>query len=417
MMPAPVRKADFHWSDLFLVGLFTAMTIQWPMAVGPLSFDLAEPLVVLLLLTYLLAARPQFAPLTRRRQSLLIAAVVIVAWALVIWLLAPNWRERRHDLLGWVTPLVLLGVLLHLRPRSWTHVARLVALAALPTLVAVFVEHLLNVGGPFYAPVETKSLLGWLGGSRTYPNAGFFGHPNTLASYLLWIIAVSLGLWWQARGRGKLAWTAFGLALGAALFFSLARTTIVAAAFTGVVFLALKSLRTRRGFAVAVLAGGVVITLLIVFFISRLGVDYALTGRLGLWQRALRILGRNPNAFLMGYQGLRPGLSAALYQSHNLYLLGLFMYGLLGTLAMIALALWTAWIGWRSFERLRERPLAGALWSGMLAFFLVQASISLDLHEAVPRTIFFTVLVVYLGLLDEIGQRADVPAPQAVVAH
>jgi O-antigen ligase len=92
------------------------------------------------------------------------------------------------------------------------------------------------------------------------------------------------------------------------------------------------------------------------------------------------------------------------------------MYGLPGALATIALALWTAWIGWRAFDRLPERPLAGALWSGMLAFFLVQASISLDLHEAVPRMIFFTILVVYLGLLDEIGQGSAAPTPEAVMA-
>jgi O-antigen ligase len=341
--------------------------------------------------------------------------MAICSWAVAVWLVAPNWRERRLDLIGWIAPLVLLAVLLRDRPRSWSHFARLLVLASLPTLTAVFVERALNVGGPFYAPVETKSLLGWLGGSRTYPNAGFFGHSNTLASYLLWIIAVSLGLWWQAHGRAKIAWMAFGLALGAALYFSLARTTIVAAAFTGIVFLALNRLRTRRG--LAVLAGGVVITLLIIVFVSRQGIGYALTGRLELWQRALRILARNPSIPLLGYQGLRPGLNAALYVSHNLYALGLFMYGLPGALVMVALALWTAWIGWRAFDRLRERPLAGALWSGMLAFFLVQASISLDLHEAVPRMIFFTMLVAYLGLLDELGQRADGPAPQAAMVH
>ena len=406
----------FAWSDLLLLGVFTAMTIQWPMAVGPLSFDLAEPLAIVLLLAYFVVTRPQRVPLTPRRRTVLIAAIAIFSWAVAVWLVAPNWRERRLDLMGWIAPLVLLGVLLYDRPRSWSHFARLLVLASLPTLAAVFVERALNVGGPFYSPVETKSLLGWLGGSRTYPNAGFFGHSNTLASYLLWIIALSLGLWWQAQGRAKLVWTAFGLALGAALFFSYARTTIVAAAFTAIVFLALNRLRTRRGFGVAVLAGGVVITLLIILFISRQGIDYALTGRLELWQRALRILGRNPSIPLMGYQGLRPGLNVASYVSHNLYVLGLFMYGLPGALATVALALWTAWIGWRAFDPLPERPLAGALWSGMLAFFLVQASISLDLHEAVPRTIFFTMLVVYLGLLDEIGQGSAAPTPQTVMA-
>ncbi len=406
----------FAWSDLLLLGIFSAMTVQWPMAVGPLSFDLAEPLAIVLLLIYFVVTRRQRVSLTPRRRTVFVAAIAIFSWAVAVWLVAPNWRERRLDLIGWIAPLVLLAVLLRDRPRSWNHLARLLVLASLPTLAAVFVERALNVGGPFYSPVGTKSLLGWLGGAHTFPTAGFFGHSNNLASYLLWIIVLTLGLWWGARGREKLGWTAVGLALGAALFFSLARTTIIAVAFAGTVLLALFALRTRGRFVLGVVIGGALIALLMVFFFNRLGVDYALSGRPELWARAMRIISRNPAFLATGYLGLRPALSEAWYLAHNLFLLGLLMYGVPGALAMIALAVWTVWIGWRDFERLRENMLAGALWSGMLAFFLVQALVSLDLHEAVPRLIFLSVLVVYLGLLDEAGARQVGPAGLAPAA-
>ncbi len=72
-------------------------------------------------------------------------------------------------------------------------------------------------------------------------------------------------------------------------------------------------------------------------------------------------------------------------------------------------------MGWRHFDCLREHLLAGALWSAMLAFFLVQGAVSLDLHEAVPRLIFLTVLVVYLGLLEEAGAGRGAPAVRAAV--
>jgi O-antigen ligase len=147
-----------------------------------------------------------------------------------------------------------------------------------------------------------------------------------------------------------------------------------------------------------------------------MGVDYGLTGRPDLWERALRILNRDPRAYIAGYLGLQPATNVAWYVAHNLYLLGLMMYGAPGAVAMAALAVGCAWAGWRAFDKLRERPLAGALWGAMLAFFIVQASISLDLHEPVPRMIFAAVLAIYLGLLGEGGISSASVAPHAAGA-
>jgi hypothetical protein len=172
------------WGDLFLFGAFAAMTVQWPLAFGPLSFDLAEPLVILFLIGYLLTTRDPHVALTPGRRAVWVGVLALVAWALAVWLAAPNWRERRADLLGWIAPLAVLGVLLRERPEKWGRVARIFALAVQPTQAAVFIERALNVGGPFYHPVDTKTLFGW-GGARTYPVAGLFGHSNMLAGYLL----------------------------------------------------------------------------------------------------------------------------------------------------------------------------------------------------------------------------------------
>jgi N-acetylglucosaminyldiphosphoundecaprenol N-acetyl-beta-D-mannosaminyltransferase len=161
------------------------------------------------------------------------------------------------------------------------------------------------------------------------------------------------------------------------------------------------TIRSRSRFAAAVLAGGVIIALVMVLFLNRMGVDYGLTGRPELWARALRILNRDPRAYLVGYLGLQPATHVAWYVAHNLFLLAMMMYGAPGALAMAVLAVGCLWAGWRTFDHLRVNPVLGAMWSGMLAFFIVQTSVSLDLHEPVPRMLFAAVLAIYLGLLDE----------------
>ena len=138
------------------------MTLQWPMAAGPLPFNLAEPLVVLFHIVYVIVALPQPGLLTRSRCGAWVGVLAIVVWAFAVWLVAANWQARQVDLLGWVAPLVLFDVLLHMRFRSWGHIARLLMLAATPTLIAVFVERALNVGGSFYTPIEAKSPGGWI---------------------------------------------------------------------------------------------------------------------------------------------------------------------------------------------------------------------------------------------------------------
>jgi hypothetical protein len=96
------------------------------------------------------------------RRAAWVGVLALAAWAFATWLVAPNWQTRQVDLLGWVAPLVLFGVLLHIRPGSRGHIVRLLVLAATPTLIAVFVERALSVGGSFYTLIEAKSPVGWM---------------------------------------------------------------------------------------------------------------------------------------------------------------------------------------------------------------------------------------------------------------
>jgi len=231
---------------------------------------------------------------------------------------------------------------------------------------------------------------------------GFSSHPNGFASYLTACLILALA--WPARGVRRLLKVFLLICLGAALFWTYAKASMVVLMLAIVLFVLERCVRSNNLFLLllsGVLAASIGIAWLAAQLVPALLLN-TLYWRVGLWNVAFEVMNRQPRILIFG-NGMEVFATAAYYhQPHNLYIYLLLEYGVVGLLLGIATFLSVCWRGWKARQAglMAREPLISALWIALLSYFVI-GFVESSWIDIESRTIFLLVAACFVGLIRE----------------
>ena len=406
--PHPAPRAFLILDSLFLFIMFLSWTT--PLGIPNLSADFTFPeITVFLYILWRVATLPGEKPTSGKLKTVLLWGLWLsLVWIVLIWLSAPNWRDRRSPLIDWILAVSLFTLFVRIPPKhrhGLKLMAILFALSAIPNALAGIHQHFWGSG------LRNKDLLGWNWRAESSPIKGFFSSPNDLAIYMFWALMLSLGI---ARGERRwntlrIVFSILTVMFGLTLYWTYSRLALLGAGCAVAGIFLMPWLPKKRmlwlASAVPVVAAGIVFWISTFYPIRKL-----FSRRLVLWERTIHVLFQEPSRAAFGYLSTEPlrGPLSVWWIPHNIYLLAWMEFGIPGFLGLAALAFFVLACCWSLYEHLRENPLPAALSAGMLGMLFIIGIGSLYLYEGFTLFIFFALLGLWTNLLGEIP-----PSPQA----
>jgi O-antigen ligase len=394
-------------TDLLLLLLFLAPTIQYRIETGSVSFAIMEP-VVLTVSGVLLAQQVRHRRLVIVNDPLVFLFLGMVLWAALIRPWADDWKHGLSDVRDWAIPALGYVALVSTIRRGWRRwIVLLLVAVVLQALLGIY-QHVTDSARPFISQgAEFKT--GFAISPETSQLAlvsfavGLFSHPNGYALYLFIGLMVALG--WRAAGWRRWLKPALIAPIALALFWAYAKASLLVMVFGVACFWLQRWLKSSR--ALLVLTGAALLIVASGLLIAAQLVSSALLEtfywRAGLWQTAMELISDHPGILFIG-NGMEAFARQAYYgQPHNVYIFLLLQYGMIG-LVWVALAIGIIGRrGWR-FHRyglMAREPLLAALWVALLGYFAV-GLVESNLLDIEGRMIFFLVVACFGGLVREV---------------
>jgi O-antigen ligase len=395
-------------TNILILLLFLAPTVQYRVEVGSFSFALMEPITLLIstaLLTWQIIARRR---LVLVNDTLIFLCLGMVLWAMLIRPLDADWKHGLSDIRDWAIPVLGYAALTSSIRQGWRRWSLLL-------LVAVFLQALLGIYQHFAdtARLFVAESAAYKTGFEVSPETsqlalvsfavGMFSHPNGYAIYLFIGLMIALGR--SASGRLRWLKIAMIIPIVLALFWAYAKASLLVMAFAVLLFFVQRSLKSNRVFLITI-GAGLLAGVCALAVASRLVPDALLETlywRFGLWRAALELIGRQPTILLFG-NGMGDFAQHAYYgQPHNVYLFLLLQYGLLGLCWVVLVLVSILHRGWyaRRHGWMRREPLLAAYWLALLGFFLI-GMVESTLLDIESRMLFLLVAACFSGLAREI---------------
>jgi O-antigen ligase len=401
-------------TDLLLLLLFLAPTIQYRVETGSVSFTLVEP-VVLLVSGVLLAQQ-----LVRRRRMVIVNDPLVflclgmACWAAFLGPWAADLKHGLSDIRDWAIPVLGYVVLVSTIRHGWRRwIALLLVAVVLQALLGIF-QHVTNSARPFVADASAYK-TGFDVSPETSQLAlvsfavGLFSHPNGYAIFLFIGLMVMLG--WRAIGYWRWWKMALLIPIGLALFWAYAKASLLVMVFAVIWLWLQRWLISSR--ALLVMTGAFLLAGACGLWLAAQYVPAALLGtlywRVGLWQTAFELIREQPMILFVG-NGIDDFARQAYYgQPHNVYIFLLLQYGAIGLLwvMLIMSVIWRR--GWRARREglFAREPVLAALWIALLGYFAI-GLVETNLLDIENRTIFFLAVACFAGLVREL--RAETPS-------
>lgn len=402
------RRAKFFSARTTLIFLlFVAPLVQYRVEMGPVSFALVEPLV-LLVSTVWLINQMAHRQLTILKDPLVLIFASMTIWAFVIRPWAINWKNGLSDVRDWLIPLLGFFTFLSAIRRGWRiWVITFLTLAWLNAWLGIY-QHIVDGFRPFIsetAAYKTGFLISEGRLTRASFAVGFFSHPNGFAMYLFAGLMIALGQLQENRKK-PLFFLLVVLPLAFSLYWTYAKASLLVALSLIPVYWLTHRIRSISAllaiFSASLIMSALILWQIVKYIPSEILITFE--WRVGLWQIALNVLDHYPQILLWG-NGLDVFAQSAYYgQPHNLYLYMLLQYGLLGLGFVLILAGYFWILGFRLWKGglMRANPVLAALWFAVMGYFAI-GLVESNLMGIENRMIFMTLSACFAGLAREVN--------------
>jgi O-antigen ligase len=395
--------------NILLLFIIILPTVHCRIDLGPFSFSLMEPFVLVTAFLLVGAYLFQRKSITISKTPFLYIFIALSVWTALMRPWSLNWQNGLSDIRDWLVPLLVFMILSILARNRWERWYSLLLIWTLFLAGFGIFQHFVNGARPF-----VTELAGYKTGFTVNPSdeghlslvsyaAGFSSHPNDYGLYMLGGLLLALG-WVLSQKRYILPKIAILLPIGLSLYWSYSKSSILAALILLALFLLLWRVRPNK----LLLAISSIIVLLGLYVLKYLLLSLpqallsTLWWRVGLWNIALNLLSHQPNILIFG-NGMDLFSQIAYYpQPHNLYIYILLQYGILGLLLVLTLLLLILIQGMKLYQAhwYRRDPRLLGLWLGVMSFFSVGLTES-TFYGIENRAIFLILMAGFEGLLIE----------------
>ncbi len=402
---------------ILLLLLFIAPTVQARMQFGFVNLAFMEPVVLVVSVLMILWEIYFKRTITLPRNNFILFFFALLVWSFVLGILSPNTKVGFNDIRAWLIPALGFIALLTVK-ENWVHWIKIYALSVVVNSLLGIVQYWSN-SFRYFVPTEFsyqgyRTAVTVVAGKVTLVQlsfaAGFFGHPNGYAMYLLGGLMILLGYAWAT----KTLWAkVLVIPIVLALFLSFSKTSIVMMVILLAAFVISQQSKERKIKIFFYLSFFTVFGLAVAVFLVKYlpsEIFTTLYWRFGLWQIAFDTIGKFPLILMVG-NGLEVfGKNAYYWQPHSLYVSFLLLYGFPGLLLILAILLNTLYSGYYLLRRYisDEKFLIIGVWFSILVFFLVGMTES-SLLSIEDRMIFLTHVAFLIGLSRELNAKEIVP--------
>jgi O-antigen ligase len=402
----------------FLLALiFISPTIHYRVDLGAFSFAIMEPVVLFssgVMLISLLTNRKKF---SIPKNELVFLSFFIAIAALLFRPYSTNWTNGLSDVRDWGIPLLAVVIISSFVRKGWRKwILLLLFWVVLQSIFGIY-QHVTDSMRPFANELtiyKTGFLISAEDETRlaeVSPATGFFSHPNGLAIFLYFGLMTAIGFFFNP-GKRALKLLVI-LIIGVGLYFTYAKASLIMILATVSIFLLLRVFKRNR--TLLPVSPVLIAAAVPVLWLAAQSVPALLLGtfqwRVNLWEVGLKILLENPQILLFG-NGMDLFEQKAFYgQPHNVYVYLILQYGLFGLSWFISLFLLLFLQGWkaRSKRLMDNEPLLAASWVALLGFFAI-GFVESNLQGVEIRTMFFTYLICFTGLLKEVESERKTAA-------
>jgi len=388
---------------LFLI--FLAPTIEYRMRVGPVSFSLMEPVVLVASIFLFFREYVKKHSISWPRHKIFLILLVLLYWAIFAQVIfSDSTQTGLSDIRNWFVPILGFVALLSIK-RGWEKVIGVYIFTVfLNSLLGIY-QYLTNSFRPFQITFGDSRLgISILNGeiSLTYNNfaLGLFTHPNDYGAYLVGGLMIALGFALTTR---KFKDQIIIIPIVAALLFTFSKTSIVISVVLllgfGVIWLRMRYPVLNwiyLPFVIFLLIGAIFV---VGYLPSAIFATYY--WRVGLWEAAYEFFLQNPVFLLIGGGFIEYGKIAYYIQPHDLYIYMLLQYGLPGLVILLSILWETIMETVLCFQTnsVNKMMLAG-LFLAVLTTFAIGFTES-TLFGIEPRMIFITWLALCIGFTRE----------------
>jgi len=396
-------------SNVLIFLLFLTPTIQYRVELGPFSFALMEPFVLLvsaMLLAHQIVSRRRLVIL---KNPLVYLFIGMTLWAFVVRPWATDWKHGLSDVRDWAIPVLGFVVLVSTVRSGWRRKTQmLMIIAILQSTIAIY-QSLTDSFRVFVKGGSALYKTGFFaspGGSLPLASygLGFFSHPNGFGYFASIGLLIWLGLYASSRRRLNILLLLSGIVLASALVLSYAKTSILAFVISALLMRLLRYRELHRLMPLAPVLGFLISFLAFLSgplaSIRYVPPEFATSAwRLELWQDSLDLVARNPTILLVGNgdSALWSLRSIKFLHPHNLPLYFLIYYGLPGVAWLTIYTVVLSRIGSIRISYLKRVPLLAALYLS-LSTLLLTGIFEVMLNDINSRMIILLICSCFVGL-------------------
>jgi hypothetical protein len=400
---------------LFLIGL----TVQWPFeGTSPLELTLIDLVMAAVFLVWVAKSRDiRKSAADAYQYPVLWILTAWALWAAFLWMISSDWAYLINETRWLFLSVAAFAVLMSILRTDWIRTIGIFLGMAALIAVITDLQGLTGFFTPPFSALTEKEI--WISATEsvTQPVAvGFFRHPNVFGAFVLWPLLLMAGLLFHPKKR---ILAAVGiLFFTVSLYLSYYRTLFLGVGFALAVFVLLQSRLSPRlagwsiaGFAVL----GVLGSALALILFPSLDFFSNLWFRVRLWETSLTAFRSEPVILLLG-SGFSPSAEilnkAARSDPHNAFLYMVMHYGLPGLFLFLGIIWLVVREGWKAYRAgvFRKEPLAAAVWSGLLAWFLTDL---IDSRLSTPewQMLFVMILAFFFSRLrPDSAEQPSAPA-------
>jgi O-antigen ligase len=399
---------------IFLVWLLA--TVRYRIELGPVSFAVVEPAAVLLLGVLLSREFLKKREFHIKNTSFVLVLASVVLLALLVRPMGESTTSGLSDVRDWAVPVLTFIFLVSFLNKDWQRRTLLFITVALLNSLLGVIQHITNNYRFFGTELSSSKGNFFDTGLRVSAALGFFEHPNSLATYLLIGILITLACLAYRRKRIRLL-VILAIFI-ATLYWTYAKTQILILGILLILFWFGMHLRSVHRFF-AVLAVTVGIGLIGVFTAMHLFRDLFGTfwWRVNLWDTAIQTFRSHPETLILGNGDIYYVPVAVWPNPHNIYIHALLQYGLVGLCLLLLIGALLLFYGIKAYQRgwFHKDPLLLALWLSIFSFFLNGLAES-SFIGIETRMIFCLLCACFFGRLKEIRLQSAYQV-QSKAAH
>jgi hypothetical protein len=406
------RKYFHRWTtgEVVFTLFILLLSFQIPIISGTsLGFSCVEIFVFIALSLYLVNPRRAYSVSRVWKMDPMMRVLIgWSVWGIIVWAVSSNWKYGINETRWIFLSAVAYYFLRVIFNTGWEQKIKIFLLVSVGIALITDLQGLAGIFLPPFTALPEKEFFLSLNGGITHAVAvGFFKHPNAFGGFIYWPMLLSLGLVMKNTTR---KWGMIGfLFFGFSLFLSDYRTLLLGAMLAIVLFALLMVKFSQRQWTL-LLSGVSVFSILgfVVFYLANSASHFfvTFTGRVLLWISVFPIVTFSMQTLLLGIGGALPvgiftGLGAV--DPHNAYLYMLVHYGLPGLIILASIIGIVVHHGWKANRMgvFQANPVAGALWIGLLVWFITSFA---DSRLTTPEWQFQFVFLLALFMAIPMGE-------------